>query len=492
MSETPLEGVPPSPHPLARLAHPGTVRARCAAITRSVANNVSTHFTLDRSQLPAAAERVAALTLRRYPDLNIPCHSRWRHFEAGDVDRKAEFDALLAGRSVAEMARARFDLTVLSVLLGAGAGGRWSYAERHEVAAAALPVQRHASDELLALLDRAAKGPAAAAAGIPNDGRDDSPHDTATTGPAPAPAAAPARAQSGADAGGVYARSEGLAVASLRAFVAGVFSASKSDPLRADATTLKLVDAAVLRGVFQVAPANPMVGLEGRAGLVSRLGDVLAAEAARSGLQARPGLLYDQLTAGGTRTEVSAAEVLGAVLRVLSPIFTSGSRVQGLPAGDAWPHRWAGAAVGGNTIDTTTDGWVPLHKLGQWLSYSLVEPLQWAGVQVTGIDALTGLPEYRNGGLLIDCGVIVPRDARDLARTWKPGDEFIVEWRALTVTLLDELATLVRARLGKTAAELPLACILEGGTWAAGRAIAAELRSDGAPPLTIDSDGTVF
>ncbi|MBE0548022.1 MAG: DUF1688 family protein, partial [Rubrivivax sp.] len=312
------------------------------------------------------------------------------------------------------------------------------------------------------------------------------------TGPAPAPAAAPARAQGGADAGGVYARSEGLAVASLRAFVAGVFSASKSDPLRADAATLKLVDPAVLRGVFQVTPANPMVGLEGRAGLVSRLGEVLAAEAARSGLQARPGLLYDQLTAGGTRTEVSAAEVLGAVLRVWSPIFTSGSRVQGLPAGDVWPHRWAGAAVGGNTIDTTTDGWVPLHELSQWLSYSLVEPLQWAGVQVTGIDALTGLPEYRNGGLLIDCGVIVPRDARDLARTWKAGDEFIVEWRALTVTLLDELATLVRERLGKTAAELPLACILEGGTWTAGREIAAELRSDGAPPLKIDSDGTVF
>ena len=107
-------------------------------------------------------------------------------------------------------------------------------------------------------------------------------------------------------------------------------------------------------------------------------------------------------------------------------------------------------------------------------------------------DALTGLPEYRNGGLLIDCGVIVPRDPRDLARSWKPGDEFVVEWRALTVTLLDELATLVRQRLGKTADELPLACILEGGTWAAGREVAAELRGDGAPPVNIDSDGTVF
>ena len=60
------------------------------------------------------------------------------------------------------------------------------------------------------------------------------------------------------------------------------------------------------------------------------------------------------------------------------------------------------------------------------------------------------------------------------------------------MALLDELATLVRERLGKSADELPLACILEGGTWAAGREIAKELRSDGAPPLKIESDGTIF
>ncbi|MFZ4651774.1 MAG: DUF1688 family protein, partial [Rubrivivax sp.] len=129
--------------------------------------------------------------------------------------------------------------------------------------------------------------------------------------------------------------------------------------------------------------------------------------------------------------------------------------------------------------------------LSQWLTYSLLEPFEWAGVKVVGLDALTGLPEYRNGGLLLDAGVIVPRHAEDLSRVWKPSDEFIVEWRALTVTLLDELAERVRAELGVSAQRLPLACILEGGTWAAGRQIAQE-RRDGAPPLTLDSDGTVF
>ena len=72
------------------------------------------------------------------------------------------------------------------------------------------------------------------------------------------------------------------------------------------------------------------------------------------------------------------------------------------------------------------------------------------------------------------------------------GDEVIVEWRALTVALLDRVAEGVQKKLGVTAAELPLACVLEGGTWAAGRAVAAELRPGGAPPIQIHSDGTVF
>ena len=414
-----------SAHPLAPLHDPGTIRARCAAILAAVDANVSEHFTVDRSRLPALAERVAALTKKRFPDLQIPYHSRWRHFEAGGVDRKADLDARLASSSLVDAARARFDLTVVSVLLDAGAGPAWRYTE--------------------------------------------------------------------ASTGQKLARSEGLGVASWHAFIEGAFSASASEPLRADAAALERIDAAALRAIFQSSPSNPLVGLEGRAGLLSRLGSTLSAEAAKEGAnasKARPGLIYDRLTAGGTKVEVSATELLGELLRTLGPIWTAGPRVQGLPAGDVWPHRWAGSAVGGGGDDPTTGGWVPFHKLSQWLAYSLVEPLQWAGVQVAGLDALTALPEYRNGGLLIDVGVIRARHPRDLARSWKVQDDFVIEWRALTVALIDELAPLVRQQLGRP--DLPMACILEGGTWAAGREIAQELRADGAPPLKIESDGTVF
>ena len=194
----------------------------------------------------------------------------------------------------------------------------------------------------------------------------------------------------------------------------------------------------------------------------------------------RPGALFDTLL-GGRRT-VSASTLLDVLLDGLGSIWLSGSALDGAPLGDVWRHPQAGGSG-------PTAGWVPLHKLSQWLAYSLFEPFEWAGITVTDRDHLTALAEYRNGGLLLDAGVMQLVDAADGARTWNVHDELVIEWRALTVALIDELALQVRARLGAPA--LPLACILEGGTWAAGRELAAELRA-GNPPLSIDSDGTVF
>ena len=103
---------------------------------------------------------------------------------------------------------------------------------------------------------------------------------------------------------------------------------------------------------------------------------------------------------------------------------------------------------------------------------------------MTGLDELTGLPEYRNGGLLLDLGVLVPHDADFLRRTHAVGDEAVVEWRALTVIALDRIAAAVREVLGVSAQAFPLARVLEGGTWAAGRRIAAERREGGTPPVS--------
>ena len=233
--------------------------------------------------------------------------------------------------------------------------------------------------------------------------------------------------------------------------------------------------------------SNPLAGLEGRAALLRRLGAAVAAKPeifARADTP-RPGGLFDHLVWRAGGGPIAAPVILSELLRHLGPIWPSRLELGGVALGDCWRHP-------AMTTDDATSGLVPLHKLSQWLAYSLIEPLQAAGIEVTDIDGLTGLAEYRNGGLFIDTGVLALREPSEAQREHDVGSTLVVEWRALTVALLDRLADLVRQRLGKDAASFPLARILQGGTWAAGRAIAYQRRADGAPPLKVVSDGTVF
>jgi hypothetical protein len=388
------------------------IRERAAFLLQRARAGESRWFVVDDGALADAAGFVADITRARYPDLAIPYHSRWRHFEAGGVDRTADLRARLAGLDPAAQARAMIDLAVVSVLLDAGAGPDWSYAET-------------------------------------------------TTGQR-------------------FIRSEGLGVASWHAFADGLFSSDSGRPWQVDAAALGTVDDAALGRAFQAGPDNPLVGLCGRVQLLRRLGAVLESQPEVFGPQGRPGGLFDVLAGPA----VDAHDILGQLLDSLSGVWLADNDIGGIPLGDCWRHP----AVPGSG---SSHGWMPFHKLSQWLTYSLLEPFQWAGVRVTGLDALTGLPEYRNGGLLLDTGVLRLRDPSAAGRTWSVADELVVEWRALTVALLDELAPLVRTRLGLDAAALPLARVLEGGTWAAGRALAQQLRA-GNPPLSIRSDGTVF
>ncbi|OPX12132.1 URC4/urg3 family protein [Mycobacterium sp. AT1] len=392
------------------------VRDRAGFLLGRARAGESPWFVVDDDSTPVAVAEVVAVTRHRYPDLNIPFHSRWRHFEAGGVDRKAELDARLAALDPAGRARAMIDLAVVSVLLDAGAGPDWHYDE--------------------------------------------------------------------ASSGLRFDRSEGLGVASWNAFADGVFSSDADAPLRVDAEGLRALTPARLAEAFQIAPDNPLVGVDGRVELLHRLGSALAARPEVFGPLGRPGGLFDRLLPQHGAATVTAHDILSQLLASLSGIWLADNAIGDQRLGDCWPHP----AVPGPGL---TAGWMPFHKLSQWLTYSLLEPFGWAGVQVSGLDALTALPEYRNGGLLLDTGVLRLRDPGWLDTAWSVDDELVVEWRALTVALLDELAPLVRAELGVDADRMPLACVLEGGTWAAGRALAKRLRN-GLPPLTVVSDGTVF
>lgn len=402
------------------LLTPAAVRARAQEMLRIGVEGGLTHWRVDLDRLPEVARYVAELTRERYPTLDVPFHARWRHFELDGVDLWGPDADAEDWPDAATRARAEFDLAVVSVLLDAGAGPDWSYAD--------------------------------------------------------------------ASTGRTYTRSEGLAVASLRMFQSGAFSADPDDPWRADAVSLTLLSADDLARGFQVSADNPLVGLEGRAALLRRLGRQCLSRPDLFELEdgPRPGGLADVLFARADADDrLPASAILELLLEAFGPIWQDRLTLGGVDLGDCWRHP-------AMTRDDATDGLVPIHKLSQWLSYSLVEPLQRAGVTVTDLDGLTGLAEYRNGGLFMDMGVLTLKDPTDIDKAWPVSDPLVVGWRSMTVALLDRIAPLVRAELCVDADRLPLASVLEAGTWAAGRRIAAERRAGGGPPLTILSDGTVF
>ncbi|MBX3480346.1 MAG: URC4/urg3 family protein [Caulobacter sp.] len=284
--------------------------------------------------------------------------------------------------------------------------------------------------------------------------------------------------------GTVTNRSEGLAVASLRMFASGAMSGA-DDPLRADA--LGGVSTQTLARGFQVSESNPLLGLDGRADLLRRLGDQALARPDLFALkdEARPGGLFDAMVARAVDGRLAAPVILDVLLEALGPIWRNRLTLGDLPLGDCWRHPAIRRADATNSL-------VPLHKLSQWLAYSLIEPLQTAGVEVVDIDGLTGLAEYRNGGLFTDGGVLVLKDPAQAHLQQAVSSPLVVGWRSLTVALLDRIAPMVRERLGVAEADFPLARVLEGGTWATGRILAREKRPDSSPPLNIVSDGTVF
>jgi Protein of unknown function (DUF1688) len=176
----------------------------------------------------------------------------------------------------------------------------------------------------------------------------------------------------------------------------------------------------------------------------------------------------------------------------LGPIWPS-SRVQvnGESIGDAWPCNAMPSPAPRSSLVPGSVPWeivVPFHKLSQWLAYSLMQPItRLTGAVFTHIELMTGLPEYRNGGLLIDTGLLTLKPAdtergeaifkenaakkgeksHEIAPSFAPDDDVIVEWRALTVQFLDEIHKRVNEKLKEEGyqGQLSLAQVLEAGTW---------------------------
>merc|ERR1719410_2748483 len=280
--------------------------------------------------------------------------------------------------------------------------------------------------------------------------------------------------------------SEGLARASLDMFLDGAFSSDAAVKTRVNSLALQQVTEEVLARGFQVSRANPLVGLAGRTRLLRSLGEALDKSPQYFGEElCRPGNLVDFLLSRAEGNKVGLEHIWQACSEGLYSIWPL--QANGILRGDVWAH--SKLQVRGEPGSDL----VPFHKLTQWLIYSIVDVLNVSlGLEVTGLDLLTGLPEYRNGGLFVDAGVLVLKDPAWLSQEVNVGTELIVEWRALTVILLDKLAEELRRKLQMGQQDLPMTAVLEGGAWHAGRELAKSQRIDGSPPIRIRLDGTVF
>lgn len=175
----------------------------------------------------------------------------------------------------------------------------------------------------------------------------------------------------------------------------------------------------------------------------------------------------------------------------------------GVPVGDAWPLQVL------ERVNTSQDARPdalriqPFHKLTQWLAYSLTVPfIRVLGFEWKNMDRATGLPEYRNGGLFIDLGVLKLKDkalkqgqesSKQAIPSFPASSDPIVEWRSLTVALLDELHTLVSEHFKRQGVDLNMPQMLEAGTWKGGRELAAKFRPETkSSPILIEGDGTLF
>ncbi|EXJ89320.1 hypothetical protein A1O3_02386 [Capronia epimyces CBS 606.96] len=419
------------------------VRERANRVFKIAKRGGLKHFHYKPECLPEVAHLVAHTISRAYgPDKyhEIPPHGRWQHFNVGGVDRVSR---LLQGtRGTAdskEQTRILIDLFFVSVLLDAGAGNQWKYRE------------------------------------------------------------ADAKSET------VYERSEGIAVASLYMFESGGFSSDSARARTVDGQALVNLDTEQFLSNFQISTHNPMVGVNARIQLLKDVGKSLLSLPDIFGPQGRPGNLLDYMLNSVTGTEPLDYATLWSVLqRLLIPAWPKDRTNIGHQAiGDAWPLevlKEEAQSADGNDVAASIQ---PFHKLTQWLAYSLVVPfdkllhLKWKHMELG-----TGLPEYRNGGLFVDMDVLRLKEDSLLAGQltsgsvlpmFKADSDVVVEWRAMTVALLDQLHEMISTHFEALGIQISMAQMLEAGSWKAGRDLAASKRPQSkSSPILIDGDGTLF
>lgn len=203
-------------------------------------------------------------------------------------------------------------------------------------------------------------------------------------------------------------------------------------------------------------------------------------------------------------TIINYEDLWSCLQQVLIPSWPKDrTSVDGQPLGDAWPLAVLAKQAekeGETRLRSTIQ---PFHKLTQWLAYSLMVPfVKLLGYTWTNAELGTGLPEYRNGGLFYDLGVLTLKEntleegkktsGQELP-AYDAASDVIVEWRAMTVALLDELHSIIGETFAKDGVTLTMAQMLEAGSWKSGRELAAKYRPNTkSSPILVIGDGTLY
>ncbi|KAI8388490.1 uncharacterized protein BYT42DRAFT_236927 [Radiomyces spectabilis] len=399
-----------------------SVRERCFKVQEAAVKKRLQHFDVDQSKLEDVVQIVVSLIKRDYDHpSNIPVHGRWRHFDVGGRPRVQNLINAWASLGQDTMTQTRRVLDLF-------------------VVAVLLDVE---AGHLWSYTENAS--------------------------------------------GRIYKRTEGIAVAVLDMFTAGVFSSDPSEPHRVDSAALMALNMDTLRQGFQVDSRNILVGLEDRLELLHHLGEVLQDRQDYFGSQlvARPGNLLEYLLEHPTTIKTKKGplihlETLWPVMQEMGEFWAAEGKGGSRGLGDVWPCQ----AIQNNP--QSSEHFVSFHKLSQWLVYSVIEPMEkLLGATIEGTDQLTPLPDYRNGGLLMDTGFITLKKADmerglqnyrqnsllpgqpkvEVAPMFEMSDPVVVEWRALTTAYLDLVAERVRETLKLSRKQLALTQLIEGGTW---------------------------
>jgi len=279
-------------------------------------------------------------------------------------------------------------------------------------------------------------------------------------------------------------RSEGLAIGLLRMFEQGVFSSDPERRYSLDAKRLKEISAGDLALGLQCENNNMIDGgVEFRVTRLRTLGECLEAQPwFKVGDSHRPSGIANWILNGPLSQGILAYDLLHIVLNSLGPLWPGEVRAQNAPLGDVWHYP---------LNESNETGLVPIHRIAQWITYSLFPPLNEMGVPAGGPSLLSGLAGYRNAGFLVDAGVLRVKEGVDLTAPLSLSSPLVVEWRALTVALIDKVHDLLQKQLGPSGAlSLPQ---VHGLMWRSGRELARQRRPDtGAPPITVASHRMPF